>query len=145
MKNLSLTKQEISLLLDAAQQTRLMSYSPYSKFKVGAAVLTKEGKIFTGTNVENASYGLTVCAERNAIFSAVGAGYRRFKALALITQKIPGVAFGSPCGACRQVMSEFMAPNTPILIAVLNGTKRTVYIKQLGELMPFAFTKFTEK
>lgn len=140
-----LTKQEISDLLDAAQQAREHSYSPYSHFKVGAAVLTQDGAIFTGTNIENASYGLTVCAERNAIFSAVGAGKRRFRALALITQKLPGLAFNSPCGACRQVMSEFMAPSTPIYIAVLDGSKRIVYKKQLKDLMPFPFDKFSEK
>ncbi len=145
MSKLLLSKNDVIRLVDAAQQAREYSYSPYSNFKVGAAVLTKSGQIFTGTNIENASYGLTVCAERNAIFSAVGAGQRHFKALALITQKVPGVKFGSPCGACRQVMSEFMAPNTPIYIAVLNGKKRTVYTKTLDELMPFAFTKFTEK
>ena len=140
-----LTKQEISDLLDAAQQARENSYSPYSHFKVGAAILTQKGAIFTGTNIENASYGLTVCAERNAIFAAVGAGQRRFRALALITQKLPGLAFNSPCGACRQVMSEFMAPTMPVFIAVLDGAKRTVYKKQLKDLMPFPFDKFSEK
>lgn len=141
----TLTKDEELALLDAAQQVRENSYSPYSKFKVGAAVLTQDGKIFRGTNIENASYGLTVCAERNAIFAAVGAGERRFRALALVTQKVPGMAFGSPCGACRQVMSEFMSPNTPILIAVLDKQKRIVYRKTLRDLMPFPFDKFTEK
>ena len=140
-----LTKAEETSLLDAAQAARENSYSPYSKFKVGAAVLTEDGRIFTGTNIENASYGLTVCAERNAMFAAVGAGQRRLRALALITQKLPGMAFNSPCGACRQVMSEFMPPNTPILIAVLDNNKRTVYRKQLRELMPFPFDKFSEK
>ncbi len=140
-----LTKAEETALLDAAQAARENSYSPYSKFKVGAAVLTEDGRIFTGTNIENASYGLTVCAERNAMFAAVGAGQRRLRALALITQKLPGMAFNSPCGACRQVMSEFMPPNTPILIAVLDNNKRTVYRKQLRELMPFPFDKFSEK
>ncbi|OUO56521.1 cytidine deaminase [Candidatus Avelusimicrobium gallicola] len=140
-----LTKAEETALLDAAQAARENSYSPYSKFKVGAAVLTEDGRIFTGTNIENASYGLTVCAERNAMFAAVGAGQRRMRALALITQKLPGMAFNSPCGACRQVMSEFMPPNTPILIAVLDNNKRTVYRKQLRELMPFPFDKFSAK
>ena len=140
-----LNKAEETALLDAAQAARENSYSPYSKFKVGAAVLTEDGRIFTGTNIENASYGLTVCAERNAMFAAVGAGQRRLRALALITQKLPGMAFNSPCGACRQVMSEFMPPNTPILIAVLDNNKRTVYRKQLRELMPFPFDKFSEK
>ena len=140
-----LTKQEITDLVDAAQAVRENSYSPYSHFKVGAAVLTQDGTIFTGTNIENASYGLTVCAERNAIFAAVGAGKRRFRALALITQKLPGIAFNAPCGACRQVMSEFMAPSTPVFIAVLEGKKRTVYKKLLKDLMPFPFDKFSEK
>ena len=139
------TKQMISDLLDAAQKVRENSYSPYSHFKVGAAVLTPDGKIFCGTNVENSSYGLTVCAERNAMFAAAAAGYRRFKALALITQKLPGQKFNSPCGACRQVMSEFMDSKTPVFIAVLDGKKRVVYRKTLGELMPFPFDKFLAK
>lgn len=141
----TLTKEEEKILLDAAQEVRERSYSPYSNFKVGAAVLTLDGEIFTGTNIENASYGLTVCAERNAIFAAVSAGKRRFRALALITQKLPGLAFNSPCGACRQVMSEFMAPDTPVLVAVLDGTKRLVYRKKLRDFMPFPFDKFTAK
>lgn len=141
----TLTKEEEKMLLDAAQTVRERSYSPYSNFKVGAAVLTRDGEIFTGTNIENASYGLTVCAERNAIFAAVSAGKRRFRALALITQKLPGLAFNSPCGACRQVMSEFMAPDTPVLVAVLDGTKRLVYRKKLRDFMPFPFDKFTAK
>ena len=141
----TLTKEEEKILLDAAQTVREHSYSPYSKFKVGAAVLTRDGEIFTGTNIENASYGLTVCAERNAIFAAVSAGKRRFRALALITQKLPGLAFNSPCGACRQVMSEFMAPDTPVLVAVMDGTKRLVYRNKLRDFMPFPFDKFTAK
>ena len=141
----TLTKEEEKMLLDAAQTVREHSYSPFSKFKVGAAVLTRDGEIFTGTNIENASYGLTVCAERNAIFAAVSADKRRFRALALITQKLPGLAFNSPCGACRQVMSEFMAPDTPVLVAVLDGTKRIVYRKKLRDFMPFPFDKFTAK
>lgn len=141
----TLTKEEEKMLLDAAQTVRERSYSPYSNFKVGAAVLTRDGEIFTGTNIENASYGLTVCAERNAIFAAVSADKRRFRALALITQKLPGLAFNSPCGACRQVMSEFMAPDTPVLVAVLDGTKRLVYRKKLRDFMPFPFDKFTAK
>ncbi len=141
----TLTTAQINTLLDAAQAARENSYSPYSKFKVGAAVMTQDGQIFSGTNIENSSYGLTVCAERNAIFAAVGAGHRRFKTLALITQKIKGQKFNSPCGACRQVMSEFFAPDTPIYIAVLDGKTRTAYCKKFSELMPFPFDKFTEK
>ena len=142
----TLTKDEEKALLDAAEKARQNSYSPYSKFKVGAAVLAYDGRIFPGTNIENVSYGLTVCAERNAIFAAVGAGERRLRALALVTQKIPGTAFNPPCGACRQVMSEFMPPDTPVLIAVLNdGGKRTVYHKTLRDLMPFPFDRFSKK
>lgn len=85
----ALTKDEEQQLLDAAQDVRERSYSPYSKFKVGAAVLTADGQIFQGTNIENASYGLTVCAERNALFAAVGAGKRKLRALALVTQNCP--------------------------------------------------------
>lgn len=143
--NTPLTKEEQEKLLDAAQKARENSYSPYSKFKVGAAVLTDDGRIFSGTNIENASYGLTVCAERNAIFAAVGAGKRKLRALALITQKLPGLDFNSPCGACRQVMSEFIAPGAPIYIAVLDGDKRTVFCKRMEEIMPFPFDKFSEK
>ena len=140
-----LTKDSERQLLDAAQDVRNRSYSPYSKFQVGAAVLTDDGNVFQGTNIENASYGLTVCAERNAMFAAVGAGKRKLRALALVTQKLPGTAFNSPCGACRQVMSEFLPPDAPVLIAVLDGKKRTVYRKQLRDLMPFPFEKFSEK
>lgn len=86
-----------------------------------------------------------VCAERNALFAAVGAGKRKLRALALVTQKLPGAAFNSPCGACRQVMSEFLAPDAPLLIAVLDGKKRTVYRKLLRDVMPFPFEKFSEK
>ncbi len=141
----TLTQSQVNALVDAAQAARENSYSPYSNFKVGAAVLTDDGKIFCGTNIENSSYGLTVCAERNALFAAAGAGYRRFKALALITQKIKGQKFNSPCGACRQVISEFLAPATPVYIAVLDGKTRKVYCKKFSELMPFPFDKFTEK
>ena len=141
----SLDKKIVQQLLDAAQAVRGNSYSPYSKFKVGAAVLTQDGHIFCGTNVENASYGLTVCAERNAMFAAVCTGHRRLKALALVTQKLPKIPFNSPCGACRQVMSEFMPLTAPVYIAVLDGKKRTVYCKTLKELLPFAFIMPEEK
>ena len=141
----SLDKKIVQQLLDAAQAVRENSYSPYSKFKVGAAVLTQDGHIFCGTNIENASYGLTVCAERNALFAAVCAGHSRLKALALVTQKLPKIPFNSPCGACRQVMSEFMPPTAPVYIAVLDGKKRTVYCKTLKEILPFAFIIPEEK
>ena len=91
-------------LLAAALAARENAYAPYSKFKVGAAVETADGHIFTGCNVENASYGLTCCAERNAVFAAIGSGARSFKALCVVADTEEPVA---PCGACRQVLAEF--------------------------------------
>ena len=91
-------------LLAAAQAARDNAYAPYSKFKVGAAVETVDGEIFTGCNIENASYGLTCCAERNAVFAAVCSGVRRFKTLCVVADTDEPVA---PCGACRQVLAEF--------------------------------------
>lgn len=140
-----LTKEEVSALLDAAEMVRENSYSPFSGFKVGAAVLTQKGSIFVGTNVENPSYGLTICAERNAIFAAVAGGNTRLRALALVTEKLPGIPFNTPCGACRQVMSEFLAPDAPVYLAVLTGTKRKVYTKEVKDLLPFPFTKYKDK
>lgn len=91
-------------LLAAARAARDNAYAPYSKFKVGAAVETVDGEIFTGCNIENASYGLTCCAERNAVFAAVCSGVRRFKTLCVVADTDEPVA---PCGACRQVLAEF--------------------------------------
>ena len=92
------------ILIDAAIAARLRAYAPYSNFQVGAAVLAADGRIFTGCNVENLSYGLTICAERNAIFAAVAAGIREFSAIAIVADTRQPI---SPCGACRQVMAEF--------------------------------------
>lgn len=89
-------------LIDSAQQARINAYAPYSKYRVGAAVLGADGNIYTGVNVENLSYGATVCAERVAIFSMVAAGCKEFKALAVATRDS-----GTPCGMCRQVLAEF--------------------------------------
>jgi cytidine deaminase len=116
----------------AARTAAKASYSPYSKFRVGAAVLTGSGKIFTGTNVENASYGLCNCAERTAIFSAVAAGERVVKAVAVYT---PTPAPTAPCGACRQVINEF-GPDA-LVISVCNSAKRTE--ATLDTLLPAAF------
>ena len=103
-------------LLTAAAAARLAAYAPYSHFQVGAALLAKDGRIFTGCNVENLSYGLTICAERNAIFSAVAAGVREFEAIAIVADTREPV---SPCGACRQVMAEF--GDFKIISATLDG------------------------
>jgi cytidine deaminase len=116
----------------AARTAAKASYSPYSKFRVGAAVLTASGKIYTGTNVENASYGLCNCAERTALFSAVAAGEREVRAVAVFT---PTPAPTSPCGACRQVINEF-GP-TALVISVCNSARRSE--TTLDALLPAAF------
>jgi cytidine deaminase len=119
-------------LLAAARAARTQAYAPYSRFKVGAAVLTSSGKIYSACNVENASYGLTSCAERNAIFKAVSDGERRILAVALA---IDSPAGGAPCGACRQVIYEF-GPDAVVLLGGLRGEARVVSLK---ELLPLAF------
>jgi len=121
-------------LFEAACAARERAYAPYSKFLVGAALRTTDGDIFAGCNVENASYGGTVCAERVAIFNAV-ANLGRFKvdAFLLVTDTDPAAM---PCGFCRQVMNEFLAADTPILIANLEGVQETT---TLAELLPRSF------
>jgi cytidine deaminase len=104
-------------LIEKAKEARLRAYAPYSEFKVGAAVQCLSGRVFTGANVENASYGLTVCAERAAIFNAVSSGEREFTSLALVADKSPPA---KPCGACLQVISEF-GPDCSIVCANLDG------------------------
>lgn len=106
-----------SELLEQARVARLQAYAPFSKFKVGAALRTRRGRVFTGCNVENISFGLTICAERVAVFTAVAAGERDFEMIAIVAQsKTPVV----PCGACRQVLAEF-APNLRVLSARAKG------------------------
>lgn len=119
-------------LLNAALDARLKAYAPYSKFLVGAAVRAESGKIYTGCNIENASYGLTVCAERNALFAAVGAGERKFTALCVVGDTEAPI---SPCGACRQVMAEFKVPR--IILANLKGDAKEY---TLEELLPLKFS-----
>jgi len=102
------------MLFSAAQEAAQKSYSPYSKFRVGAAILCDDGSVVTGTNVENRSFGLTICAERSAVVAAIGAGKRNFKAIAIAT---PDSTYPvSPCGACRQVLSEFFPANASVLL-----------------------------
>lgn len=121
-------------LQQAAQQAAAQAYAPYSKFPVGVAVLADSGKIYTGCNVENASYGGTVCAERNAIGAAVVAGERKFTALLVYT---PQEMLTPPCGICRQVIAEFFTPDAPI--ASCNHVQQQQNWT-LGELLPAAFT-----
>ena len=118
-------------LIKAAKQAQALSYSPYSGFKVGAALLCKSGKVYTGCNVENASFSATVCAERTALFKAVSEGEREFSAIAIVGNT--DLCF--PCGVCRQVMSEFCGKNFKIYLEE-NG-KPVTYA--LGELLPGRF------
>ena len=118
-------------LIDLARKARKRAYAPYSHYKVGAALLGKSGTVYTGCNVENASYGHTVCAERTAVFKAVSEGETEFEAIAVVTRN-----GGSPCGACRQVLSEF-SPELIIFIADKDGAYRTTTLKQL---LPDSFT-----
>jgi cytidine deaminase len=107
-----MNKKIIENLIQKAVEASKESYNPYSKYRVGAALLTKDEKIISGTNIENSSYGLIMCAERVAIFKAVSEGYKDFKAIAVYTKD-----GGFPCGACLQVMAEFFKPNTEIILA----------------------------
>ena len=118
-------------LIDLARKARKRAYAPYSRYKVGAALLGKSGTVYTGCNVENASYSHTVCAERTAVLKAVSEGETEFEAIAVVTRN-----GGSPCGACRQVLSEF-SPELIIYIADKDGEYRTTTLKQL---LPDSFT-----
>lgn len=123
------------LLLEKAYEGRKNAYAPYSKFKVGAAVLMENGKIYTGCNIENASYGATNCAERTAIFKAISEGNRKICAIAIVGADDE---YTYPCGICRQVIAEFADKNTEIIL----GKKSLEYIvKTLAEILPGAFTK----
>ena len=117
-------------LVQEAARVRENAYAPYSHYHVGAAVLTGDGRIFTGCNVENAVYPLGLCAERVAIFKAVSEGYRDFEAIAVVTSN-----GGSPCGSCRQVMHEF-APEMTVFIADETGAMRRTTV---AELLPDSF------
>lgn len=117
-------------LIQSAQEARLKSYSPYSKYKVGAALLSSDGQIFLGCNVENASYGESICAERTAVVKAVSEGQKKFKAIAVATSN-----GGAPCGSCRQVLGEF---NADILIFVVDE-KNMVKEYSLSQLLPHHF------
>jgi cytidine deaminase, homotetrameric len=120
-------------LVEKAKEASGKSRSPYSKFVVGSAVLCADGKIYTGTNVENASYGLTNCAERSALFNAVAGGAKEIKAVAVWTKS--GGVF--PCGACRQVIIE-LAPDAEIAV---NKNDKDIIIVNIADLLPFSFSK----
>lgn len=126
-------EKDIQKLIDRAIVARDKTYSPYSHFGVGAALLCEDGTIYEGCNIENASYGLTNCAERTAIFKAVSEGQTKFKALAVVADTEGPCA---PCGACRQVVAEFKIP-----IIIMGNLMGNVKIVTIEELLPFSFSE----
>ena len=124
-------RMDFTSLIAAARQAREQAYAPYSRFPVGAALRSKSGRVFTGCNVENLSFGLTICAERVAVGAAVAAGEREFEALAVVADSKEPV---TPCGACRQVLAEFSI-TLPVCSANLQGA---VYESSIAELLPRA-------
>ena len=128
---MTLTDEKQQDLIKKANEVRLRAYAPYSNYQVGAALLTTSGNIFTGANVENAAYGVTMCAERSAVFSAVSAGERDFVAIAVATHN-----GGSPCGSCRQVLSEF---GLDIAVFQVDDQGKLIQQNSLRNLLPGAF------
>ena len=128
-----MTELEIQKLMDCAKKARENAYSPYSHFAVGAALLCEDGTLYEGCNIENASYGLTNCAERTAIFKAVSEGHIKFKALAVVADTEGPCA---PCGACRQVMAEFKIP-----LIIMGNLMGNIKIVTIEELLPFSFSE----
>ena len=129
-----MTELETQKLMDCAIKARENAYSPYSHFAVGAALLCEDGTLYEGCNIENASYGLTNCAERTAIFKAVSEGHIKFKALAVVADTEGPCA---PCGACRQVMAEFKIP-----LIILGNLMGNIKIVTIEELLPFSFSEY---
>ena len=127
-----MSEEDFQPLIDAALRARLQSVAPFSKFLVGAAVQTENGKVYTGCNIESASYGLTVCAERVAIWKALSEGERHFAALAVVADT---EVLTPPCGTCRQIIWEF-ARGAKIVFANLNGQSETF---EIADLLPRAF------
>lgn len=124
-------------LIDLAVEVSKQAYVPYSHFPIGAVLLTKDGEIYTGVNIENASFGLTNCGERTAIFKAVSEGAREFQELIIYGQTEKPI---SPCGACRQVMAEFFEPD--LAVTLVSKDKSTV-VMTVKELLPYSFTDLT--
>jgi cytidine deaminase len=128
---MDLSPDDVERLVAAAVAVRDHAYAPYSRFRVGAALLLPDGRVCSGCNVENASFGLAVCAERNAVAAAVASGARRFAALAVVTDLSPPA---SPCGACRQVLAEF--GDFPVILANVAGDR---VVTAVSRLLPDAF------
>ncbi|KAI8093614.1 cytidine deaminase [Halteromyces radiatus] len=129
-----ISKENLDLLFKYALEAKETSYSPYSKFRVGAALLTKDGTWYKGCNVENASYGAAICAERTAYCKAISEGHREFIALAVSTDQDD---FVSPCGICRQFISEFGPGSLPVYLL---NTKGEFKLITLSELLPLSFS-----
>lgn len=131
---------EFQELICKALEARQKAYAPYSGFMVGAALLCKDGRIFTGCNIENASYGAANCAERTAFFKAVSEGYREFTAIAIAggRRESQSLEYCAPCGICRQVMSEFCDPDT--FLVILPRSEEDYKSYTLGQLLPLGFT-----
>lgn len=124
-------------LVNKAVEIMKSAYTPYSGFKVGAALLTEDGKVYTGCNIENASYTPTICAERVAFFDAVRDGHRKFKMIAVVGGKNGIIdSFTYPCGVCRQVMREFCAND----FVILSYDGKNIAMHTLEEIMPYSFT-----
>ena len=129
-----LTQEQIDLLLDKAQEARDHSYAPYSHYHVGAALLTADGQIYQGCNIENAGFTPTICAERTAFFKAIYDGHRVFRAIAVIAT---GEEMGFPCGVCRQVMAEFC--DKDFIIVTANRDRTKVDVSDFETLLPHSF------
>lgn len=127
-----LTEDHKTQMINRALQSRENAYAPYSKYKVGAALLTKSGEIFTGVNVENAAYPTGTCAERVAVFKAVSEGIREFEAIAVASNN-----GGTPCGSCRQVLAEF---GLDTIILIVDGQGNLIQETTVAEILPGAFT-----
>ena len=123
------------ILVEKAIQAKSKAIPTYSHFHVGAALITKEGKIIQGANIENASYGLTMCAERTAVFTALIEGERKFDAIAIAGDSDDYI---TPCGACRQILMEFCGKNLDVIMINKNGDSKTL---KMNELLPFSFGK----
>ena len=121
-----------STLIARARECLDEAYAPYSRFRVAAAIVDEQGRVFTGVNVENLSYGLSMCAERVAVFTAIAAGSRRISAVAVASS---GADLLSPCGACRQVLAEFAGPEVPVYCDAPDSPRRWT----VGELLPAGF------
>ncbi len=125
-------------LMQAAIEAREMAYAPYSGFKVGAALLAKSGKVYTGCNVENAGYSPTNCAERTALFKAVSEGDREFLSIAIVGGRYEDIAdFCAPCGVCRQALAEFCDGDFRVIL----GNQESLQVFAFSQLLPFAFGK----